>query len=275
MNFGKWDNAAHSGGEQQKRIATAKKAATTPAVVDRENKAAEFKGSGKVPYITTLDSCNCGDFTKRRLPCKHIYRLALELGLLNGEGAETGINKNDYIDHIFTLTPPAQELLYSLISQHKDEERTTVICERNENHNSLLHAGLIIETVINKDYTSGLDIHSLKRLLVPFEICAEPLGKKVSKKREYLCRWLIDNEAAIIPMIQNHFIALEFTEQLDELKKHIYSRFRKKFIREIVPTEYWGGEVDENNHPIMELNHEETRVILKEFFSQESVGTFA
>lgn len=38
--------------------------------------------SGK-EYRVTLDSCTCPDFTFRRKPCKHMYRLAIECGLLN------------------------------------------------------------------------------------------------------------------------------------------------------------------------------------------------
>lgn len=46
--------------------------------LDKENKRAIFKGSGKDPYETTLDSCTCRDFVVRNLPCKHIYRLRME-----------------------------------------------------------------------------------------------------------------------------------------------------------------------------------------------------
>lgn len=31
-------------------------------------------------YFVTLNKCNCDDFKQRRLPCKHIYKLAVELG---------------------------------------------------------------------------------------------------------------------------------------------------------------------------------------------------
>lgn len=47
--------------------------------LDKENKKALFKGSGKNPYETTLDACTCRDFVVRNLPCKHIYRLRMEL----------------------------------------------------------------------------------------------------------------------------------------------------------------------------------------------------
>ena len=43
----------------------------------------EFKGSKGV-YQTSLNSCGCEDFRRRNIPCKHMYRLALELELIPG-----------------------------------------------------------------------------------------------------------------------------------------------------------------------------------------------
>lgn len=34
-------------------------------------------------YITTLSNCECDSFTKEHVPCKHMYKLAYTLGLLN------------------------------------------------------------------------------------------------------------------------------------------------------------------------------------------------
>lgn len=39
------------------------------------------KTSSGNSYRVTLDSCTCPDFTYRHIPCKHMYRLALEVGL--------------------------------------------------------------------------------------------------------------------------------------------------------------------------------------------------
>lgn len=50
-----------------------------PIEIDFENKCGTFKGSGKNPYHTTLTDCTCRDFFVRRLPCKHMYRLRIEL----------------------------------------------------------------------------------------------------------------------------------------------------------------------------------------------------
>lgn len=43
---------------------------------------AKIKGSADQPYTVTLNCCTCPDFERTQRPCKHMYRLALELGLL-------------------------------------------------------------------------------------------------------------------------------------------------------------------------------------------------
>lgn len=51
--------------------------------VYKNTKSARFSSTSILPYYdTTLSSCNCGDFQERKLPCKHIYRLAAELGFI-------------------------------------------------------------------------------------------------------------------------------------------------------------------------------------------------
>ena len=49
---------------------------------------ATIKGSKNNRYTVTLNSCTCSDFQNRNVICKHMYRLALELGLLVGHAAE-------------------------------------------------------------------------------------------------------------------------------------------------------------------------------------------
>ena len=66
--------------EQLKRQKSAMNKKCTPVEINRENETALFSGSGKSPYETTTESCTCRDFSVRRLPCKHIYRLRHELG---------------------------------------------------------------------------------------------------------------------------------------------------------------------------------------------------
>lgn len=76
------DDELHKKNDQVKRQISASAKKMTPINVDIDEKSGSFNGSGKVPYVVTLYTCTCSDFTRRKLPCKHMYRLAHELGTL-------------------------------------------------------------------------------------------------------------------------------------------------------------------------------------------------
>lgn len=75
--------------------------------IDKERAVAEFKSStrGK-SYKTTLENCTCVDFAMARglRPCKHILRLADELGLFENEKFEA--NEKDYTTEVKTFYAP-------------------------------------------------------------------------------------------------------------------------------------------------------------------------
>ena len=74
--------------------------------IDKEAKTAQFSSSSSLPYYTTsLSSCDCSDFQERKLPCKHIYRLAVELEIItiikrvsSKTGKHTGNPTRHYLD---------------------------------------------------------------------------------------------------------------------------------------------------------------------------------
>lgn len=51
--------------------------------VNRDKKTGTIKD-----YFVSLDKCTCVDFQKRRKPCKHMYRLAFELGIFDLDAAK-------------------------------------------------------------------------------------------------------------------------------------------------------------------------------------------
>lgn len=54
--------------------------------IDAESQFGSFVGSERDSYAVTRDSCSCLDFKKRRLPCKHMYRLHDELAAADPTG---------------------------------------------------------------------------------------------------------------------------------------------------------------------------------------------
>lgn len=109
MTFGEWSEDVHISDEQKKRIISARSSKTTPSFIDKQSQTGIFPGSGSVPYKTTLEYCTCIDFSRRKLPCKHIYRLAIEIGLLPEE-AKSGINKNTLASSQISLADAVAEI---------------------------------------------------------------------------------------------------------------------------------------------------------------------
>lgn len=130
--------------------------------IDKENKKALFKGSGKNPYETTLDTCTCRDFVVRNLPCKHIYRLRMEFENPNiseeVEEFESNHFDKEYAKEIFKnfSRDTASDFIYTLgydwISSKKLE---------NESIKELLNSELVNTT---KNLNTTLNFLTKKEL---------------------------------------------------------------------------------------------------------------
>lgn len=88
MSFSVWDERVHNSPAAYKSFEKAVKMDTDNILrIDFENlSGAFFAGVGTDDYNTTLSHCDCQDFKynkKGQAPCKHIYRLAIELGLID------------------------------------------------------------------------------------------------------------------------------------------------------------------------------------------------
>ena len=81
MTFGPFEIPEEELLEACKRLERAQ--AISPEAVlsfDVSARSMVIQGSDGCPYHVRLDVCECVDYERRQLPCKHIYRLALDLG---------------------------------------------------------------------------------------------------------------------------------------------------------------------------------------------------
>ena len=92
-----WSHTNHDSLPQIKSRNAAKKIKPSHITMNQDG-TCEVSGSGSLPYCVTLSSCTCQDYLinkRMESPCKHIYRLASDLGqyeLLpqkDSSGAET------------------------------------------------------------------------------------------------------------------------------------------------------------------------------------------
>lgn len=72
-----------------RRLDNAKKLKIVEISTQPDTCSATFQGSSGAQYLTSLTMCTCKDFAinnKRKEPCKHIIRLAMEAGVINACG---------------------------------------------------------------------------------------------------------------------------------------------------------------------------------------------
>lgn len=153
-----WKNEIHTTDYALKRIKSAKSAKLTPIKIDTENSYGYFQGShGR--YETFLDHCPCGDFRRSKLPCKHIYRLAIELGLMNIETnhdinaiatpKNECISLDNTIDIVEKLSEEAQHELLHIASNIRS---TTPVYKvvLNSNIIELINSGIVVDAKPDK-----------------------------------------------------------------------------------------------------------------------------
>lgn len=160
-----WDSSIHESDYAAKRIKSAKSAKLTPIKIDTDDCYGYFQGShGR--YETWLDLCPCGDFIRSKLPCKHIYRLAIELGIMNEEAATDQnaipevnarkISLSETLDIVETLSKEAQHVLWNIASSTTSNNPFEHI-DADEIAEELIKSGIISDdgTGINETVIFG------------------------------------------------------------------------------------------------------------------------
>lgn len=147
-----WAPEVHTTDYALKRIASAKSAKLTPLKIDTTNFYGYFQG-GHGRYETFLNTCPCGDFIRSHLPCKHIYRLAAELGLMDIEVKNDAnavlvpkkerTSLKDTINIVESLSDGAQKKLL-LISNEINSQHTTYLIAETPEITELIDSGIAI-----------------------------------------------------------------------------------------------------------------------------------
>lgn len=81
MTFGNWPEYLHRNATQ---VGNRERAAKVNLIaIDPIACTAQAEGSDGHIYEVSLDHCTCGSFLSSHKPCKHMYRLALDLNLID------------------------------------------------------------------------------------------------------------------------------------------------------------------------------------------------
>lgn len=150
-----WNEDVHTTEDAVKRMVSAKSAKLTPIEINKDDMYGYFQGrSGK--YETFLDHCNCIDFNRTKKPCKHIYRLAIELGVYEKTGVKSDSKHivtptkerysfADGIELVEKLDEDTQRLLVQIFDESGPKILDINIPE-SDSLNKLIELGLVVDT---------------------------------------------------------------------------------------------------------------------------------
>lgn len=235
--FGPWDEQTHAGDKQEKVIARAQLSETTPQTVDHSAQTAFFHGSGKVPYSTSLFSCTCNDFTRRKLPCKHIYRLAMELGIIDlpyktgiskGERLEIQLSLDDSVSIIEALSEISQRQLLNMLSLTSDRvDNRQNPCLFTDSHviNELRSCPLLEERPSAALILSQMKRADLNALIAQTGIANPP---KKNASSAILSQWIQDNVQNLSDRLPS-YAAFSFISNFDKSQRGAYQYLLRKY----------------------------------------------
>lgn len=234
--WSKWSQDIHDSEDSKKRIISAQKADLTPISVNSEDCFAYFQG-GHGRYETFLDQCPCGDFIKRRLPCKHIYRLAMELGLIAGNPVNDatkikvpkvkgGLGICAALDIIEKCSDKAQILALDIFSSAASGTYKYYAINDSETQELLQHK--IVHIVPDED-------NSLKDELIDKYALIEKLMEAGCKVRSNTA-----DISTLKSLFEEHFpgalaniysdsLILEIEDNFSNVKKNIFRYLKRKF----------------------------------------------
>ncbi len=247
FNFASWDDAIHNTSDQQKRLSSAKKSDVTPSSVDKESAAGIFPGSGASPYRTTLDSCTCVDFIRRKMPCKHIYRLAMECGLIDAD-FQSGKNKNitkaegaplrEVIAELENLTDDEQIAVKNFLLEHI--YHGAEVCAFDFPNNATIYNSKLLERVYPSagPYLQNVLMSDIKKMLDSIGISHKGIRKRVD-----IIALCDANSEKVIPLApQKKFYA--FSNYVGS-KKKLYTYLNRKYDWEY----FFGADLTEYKYP--------------------------
>lgn len=238
MDFSKWEGV-HGTPDQEKRLKSAKASACTPLSISVEEPSGVFSGSHGT-YQTTLETCTCVDFIRRKLPCKHIYRLAIELGVLS-ETADSDVRKvkrptpAGYVlrDAVAILEQLPAESLTSLknvmylIFYQKKREIVGVLLD--DALAAVIDAGVL---VVCDDLLTALEAFGRNEIRDRL-ICSGVSDFKKSAKHSDLAKWICDNVPDAVALFSD-VGAVRISDDFLRASRKIYTYLGRRLDNELI-----------------------------------------
>ena len=260
----KWDCEIHESLDAKKWLISAQNADLTPIKVeDKEDKTYGFFQGRNGSYEISLDFCPCGDFRKRKLPCKHIYRLAMELHLIEGnpisDTSKIKIPKNKNglelipaLDIVESCPKETQQALFYILDDIRQGTYRVAI-NKNDITQELLDKDIIIECNDNELKYKALSKKGIVKLLKKqgFD------GGVVKTPHEELIHLALLHLPEYVQTECEKKIVVRISDTFTNIKMKLYRYLLRKFYSY---TYYDGADM----HEVVEYPNDEITALLKQ-----------
>jgi hypothetical protein len=222
-NFFVAQNALHSNQEQEKRQKAALE--LNVQLID------SAKQTGKInDYDVSLLNCSCRDFSIRRKPCKHMYRLAYEIGIFPLPGktindpsiknsSSTMSDKKDLEEEVRNLSDKEKELLYLILYEYLYQGKNPIAYPKADVPSNLIKKNII--TLSNTDHVEALAKHINKNNLSSF-VKANSCKIKLNQKKTIILDALKNNYSDLYKSMLSEISFILPSERVLRAPRNIY-----------------------------------------------------
>lgn len=209
----------HCSNEQYARFQRSLSTASIGKVVSLNKKKINMKiCSARDPknvYCTSFSGCDCEDYKRRNLPCKHIYKFAYELGIIDETWDLSGLSP-DLKELLDSLSPTAMRTLIRLMENYHYTYKFEI---SKRTVSPLVKCGLLIE---DNSYSLILDKKYNKDELLAFLASSPSCTVSSKDKKTQIIRYIIDNEPKLLKALCDKFYTVSFSDTVNDNFDYIY-----------------------------------------------------
>lgn len=166
-------------------------------------------------YVTSLFNCDCEDFKRRNLPCKHMYKLAYELDIIDENWDLSGLS-SELKDLLDSLSPTAIHTLIRLLDNYRNTYKFQV---NKRTVSSLVKSGLLVE---DNSYELLLDKNYNKEDLLTFLSSSSSCTVTAKDKKPQIIRYIIDSEPKLLKALCDKCYTVSFSDIINDNFDYIY-----------------------------------------------------
>lgn len=166
-------------------------------------------------YTTSLSKCDCEDFKRHNLPCKHMYKFAFKLGIIDETWDLSGLAP-DLKKLLDSLSPTAMRTLIRLMDNYQYTYKFEI---NKRTASALVKNGLLVE---DNSYYLILDKNYKKDELLAFVSSSPSCTVSYKDKKPQIINYIVNNEPKLLKVLCDKFYSVSFSDMVNENYDYIY-----------------------------------------------------